>query len=70
MNRSLKFMLLGIALLLFSVAFPQIENALVAPFFFRVYLPLPRYIVYLIGSIFPIAGIILAFVGFFMRSER
>lgn len=67
MNRSLRFLLLGIALLLFGVAFPQVENALPL-FVFRSYFP--RYILYLIGSIFPVAGIILAFVGFFMRSER
>lgn len=68
MNRSLKFLLLGIALLLFGVAYPQVENALFVSFVLRFYLS--RYVLYLLGAIFPVAGLIVALVGFFMRGDR
>ena len=65
MKASLRFLLLGIALILFGVAFPELENGLLLPFVY-VYHP-SRVMVYLLGSIFPVAGLIVAFVGFFKR---
>jgi hypothetical protein len=60
-------MLLGIALILFGLAFPEIENGLLLPF---VYVLQPsRAVIYLISAIFPLAGLIVACVGFFTRDR-
>ncbi|HZC04909.1 MAG TPA: hypothetical protein VE338_04650 [Ktedonobacterales bacterium] len=65
MKASLRFLLLGIALILFGIAFPELENGLLLPFVY-VYHP-SRAMIYLLSSIFPVAGLIIAFVGFFKR---
>jgi hypothetical protein len=65
MKSSLRLLLLGIALILFGIAFPYLENGLLLPFLY-IFHP-SRAAVYLLGSIFPVAGLIVAFVGFFKR---
>ena len=69
MSTSLRLMLLGIALIVFGLAFnvsilnlimrPIIENGVVA-----------RWFPDALASIFPLAGLIVAFVGFFKRDQR
>jgi hypothetical protein len=62
-SASLRFLLLGIALILFGLAFQGPMESLI----FRS-LPLTsQSMSYLIASIFPVAGLIVAFIGFFKR---
>ena len=68
MSTSLRLMLLGIALLLFGLALPDLENGLLLPFVYVHYFP-SRAMFFLLDSAFPIAGIILVFVGFFRRDR-
>jgi hypothetical protein len=68
MSTSLRLMLLGIALLLFSLATPQLTSE----FFAFVIMPLHPYsrlVPDLIVSIIPVAGIVLVFIGFFKRDR-
>ena len=67
MPASLRFLLLGIALILFGIVFQGPMEALI----FR---NLPLHLTsqnmgYLIASIFPLAGLIVTFVGFFKRDN-
>jgi hypothetical protein len=67
MTASLRFMLLGIALILFGLALPEIENGLLLPFVYLLHPP--RVAIYLIGAIFPLAGLVMALIGFFTRDR-
>lgn len=65
MSKSLKFMLLGIAILLFTTAGSNLLDALIFPFVYHSHLS--RMAIELIGSVVPVAGLVLVFVGFFTR---
>lgn len=65
MSKSLKFMLLGIAILLFTTAGSELLGLLVLPFVYHSHLS--RVAVELILSVVPVAGLVLVFVGFFTR---
>lgn len=66
MTASLRLVLLGIALLLFGVTFPVALEQLILHDVLKLD-SLTTY--YLLGSVFPLAGIILAFIGFFKRDR-
>lgn len=72
MSTSLRLMLLGIALLLFGLTFPTTLGQLVFLPLRFIYEPAINPIAsellqYGLAAIFPIAGLVLAFVGFFHR---
>jgi len=67
MSAALRFLLLGIALILFGVAFPELVNGLLLPVIYALHPS--RALIYLIDGIFPVAGLILAFIGFFKRDR-
>ncbi len=65
MSKSLRFMLLGIAILLFSTAGSQLLGVLVFPFLYHSHLS--RISVELIASVVPIVGLVFVLIGFFTR---
>ncbi len=68
MATSHRYLLLGIALILFGLAFPVTLGTLVYPAIARTFDS--RALIYVIESIFPLAGLIVALVGFFMRNDH
>lgn len=65
MNASLKYLLFGIALMLFGPAFPEILHlTFVYSVQYRLLSPLEGD---LLSLIFPVAGLIMACIGFFKR---
>lgn len=69
MSTSLRFMLLGLALLLFGLAFQGALEVYILHFLpLRALYELNRVSgQYALASVFPVAGLVLAFIGFFMR---
>lgn len=64
-SSSLRFLLLGIALILFGIVFQgPMESLIIYSLPFHL---VSRTTGYLIVSIFPVAGLVVAFVGFFKR---
>ncbi len=65
MSKSLKFMLLGIAILLFATAGARLLDVLAVLLFYHSHLS--QIAVNLIWFVVPVAGIVLVLVGFFKR---
>ena len=71
MSTSLRLMLLGITLLLFGLAFiGPIENLILRAILQNGVVRVGPQFQDALGSIFPLAGLIVAFIGFFKRDQR
>lgn len=69
MSTSLRLMLLGIALIVFGLAFDaSVLNLIMRPLLENG--PVARWFQDALASIFPLVGLIVAFVGFFKRDQR
>ncbi len=65
MSKSLKFMLLGIAILLFTTAGARLLDLVYIPMLYAFH-PSQTALI-LLYSVLPVAGLVLVLVGFFMR---
>ena len=68
-NTSVRVMLLGIGLLLFGLAFPTTFLPLIVVWS-QAATHLSRAAFYLLDSIFPLAGLIVLLIGFFIGQRR
>jgi hypothetical protein len=68
-SSSLRFLLLGIALILFGLAFQGPMESLLFRYIPYEFISHSPTIGYVVAAIFPVAGLILAFVGFFKRDR-
>jgi hypothetical protein len=68
MTTSQRLMLLGIVLLFFGIVFPgSVEQVILRPLDYRIFDSSPAVTSEVLASLFPMAGLVVALVGFFRR---